>query len=331
VETDVRLRGATASDAAILHRWDTEPHVLASDPNDDWQWDVELTRSPPWREQLMAELGGEPVGFIEIIDPREEEGHYWGDGVAPNQRAVDVWIGDPRRLGRGLGTAIMRLALARCFAPPEVEAVLIDPLASNVDAQRFYERLGFARIGPRRFGADDCIVYRLERSEWLRRERSAREQVIEQTMFIAASRGQVWEALTRPELTERYWNQTRVESQWAVGASIRYVRHGKLTDEHMVLAIEPHRRLVQTFRPLSGEFRHEPPSRVELTVEGDGAVTRLTVRHEGFGPDSSVYAACRDGWPYILSSLKTLLETGRPLSQSLPVPEHPRPAQELSA
>jgi aminoglycoside 6'-N-acetyltransferase len=175
VESGVRLRDATASDAAILHRWDTEPHVLASDPNDDWHWDVELTRSPPWRKQLMAELGGEPVGFVEIIDPREDDEHYWGVDVAPNQRAIDVWIGDPRRLGRGLGTEIMRLALARCFATPEVEAVLIDPLASNVDAQRFYERLGFARLGPRRFGADDCLVYRLERNEWLRGERSARE------------------------------------------------------------------------------------------------------------------------------------------------------------
>jgi aminoglycoside 6'-N-acetyltransferase len=174
VETGVRLRAAVVSDVATLHRWDEEPHVVASDPNDDWHWDVELARTPPWREQLIAELQGEPVGFVQLIDPLEEESHYWGDDVAPNLRALDIWIGEARYLGRGLGTEIMRLALARCFAPPEVDAVLIDPLASNVAAHRFYERLGFVSLGPRRFGDDDCIVYRLERDEWQRRERAAR-------------------------------------------------------------------------------------------------------------------------------------------------------------
>ena len=315
METGVRLRPAVPADAPTLHRWDEEPHVLASDPNDDWQWDIELARSPPWREQLIAELHSAPVGFVEIIDPRQEESHYWGNDVAPDLRALDIWIGDPRRIGGGLGTEIMRLALARCFAPPEVEAVLIDPLASNVGARRFYERLGFLNLGPRRFDLDDCMVYRLERSEWQRRERSAREQAIEQVVFIAASREQVWDALTRPEITERYWFDTRVESAWVPGAAIRYVRHGVLTDSHMVLSIEPPRRIVQTFRPLFGEFRDEPPSRVELRVDAGGPVTRLAVRHEGFAPDSRVRAACREGWPGILSSLKTLLETGRPLPE----------------
>jgi aminoglycoside 6'-N-acetyltransferase len=62
----------------------------------------------------------------------------------------------------------MRLAIARCFAPPEVTAILIDPLASNTRARHFYERLGFVAVGPRRFGTDDCVVYRLERDDWER-------------------------------------------------------------------------------------------------------------------------------------------------------------------
>jgi catechol 2,3-dioxygenase-like lactoylglutathione lyase family enzyme len=57
--------------------------------------------------------------------------------------------------------------LARCFADTAVEAVLVDPLAVNVRAHRFYERLGFRFVGPRTFGADACSVYRLERSEYL--------------------------------------------------------------------------------------------------------------------------------------------------------------------
>lgn len=63
----------------------------------------------------------------------------------------------------------MNLALERCFADDEVTAVLIDPLESNTAARRFYERVGFVKVGPRRFGEDDCMVYRLERQRWSER------------------------------------------------------------------------------------------------------------------------------------------------------------------
>jgi aminoglycoside 6'-N-acetyltransferase len=63
---------------------------------------------------------------------------------------------------------MMRLALERCFADPAVTAVLVDPLAANTRALRFYERLGFARAERRMFGEDDCYVYRLERQVWRR-------------------------------------------------------------------------------------------------------------------------------------------------------------------
>ena len=84
-------------------------------------------------------------------------------------RAVDVWIGEETDLGHGHGMRMMQLALARCFADPRVHAVLIDPLADNVRAQRFYQRLGFRPIGRRRFGSDDCLVHRLDRAEWASR------------------------------------------------------------------------------------------------------------------------------------------------------------------
>jgi aminoglycoside 6'-N-acetyltransferase len=62
---------------------------------------------------------------------------------------------------------MMRLALDRCFADARVTAVVIDPLASNVRAHRFYARLGFKPIGRRTFGADDCLVHELTRRDWL--------------------------------------------------------------------------------------------------------------------------------------------------------------------
>jgi aminoglycoside 6'-N-acetyltransferase len=168
----VTLRPAALADLALLRSWDEQPHVIASDPNDDWNWEVELVRSPEWREQLIAELDGRAIGFIQIIDPAREETHYWGD-VPANLRAIDIWIGAEADLGKGYGTRMMELALARCFADPAVSAVLIDPLASNTRAHPFYERLGFRFLEARRFGDDDCLVYRLDRAYYLRRHRSA--------------------------------------------------------------------------------------------------------------------------------------------------------------
>ena len=69
-------------------------------------------------------------------------------------------------MGKGYGTIMMQLALSRCFADPKVTAVLINPLANNTRAHRFYERLGFYFIEPRRFGDDDCFVYGLNRVDW---------------------------------------------------------------------------------------------------------------------------------------------------------------------
>jgi aminoglycoside 6'-N-acetyltransferase len=162
----IKLRSATPADLKLLQDWDEQPHVIASDPDSDWGWEVELGRNPDCREQLIAELDGRPMGFIQIIDPEQEESHYWGD-VAANLRAIDTWIGRETDLGKGYGTKIMALALARCFNDPAVSAVLIDPLASNIRAHRFYERLGFRFLERRRFGDDQCFVYRLDRADYM--------------------------------------------------------------------------------------------------------------------------------------------------------------------
>lgn len=161
----IRLRPAHPGDLARLRYWDAQPHVIAADPDDDWAWETELQRAPDWREQLMAEADGRPIGFVQIIDPAREEGHYWGD-VAPHLRALDIWIGEAADLGQGYGTAMMALVLRRCFAAPEVAAVLVDPLQSNARVHRFYERLGFRLVEQRVFGESACRVYRLDREDW---------------------------------------------------------------------------------------------------------------------------------------------------------------------
>lgn len=165
MEKRVTLREATLSDLELLRRWDEEPHVVESNPNDDWGWEQELGRNVDWREQLIAEVDGRPIGFVEIIDPAREDGRYWGE-VPEGLRAIDIWIGEAAELGKGYGTEMMRLSSERCFLPPEVEAVLIDPLVCNVRAIRFYQRLGFEVVERRWFGRDECLVHRLSRERW---------------------------------------------------------------------------------------------------------------------------------------------------------------------
>ena len=161
----IRLRPADIHDLALLEYWDTQPHVIAADPDDDWNWKTELKREPVWREMLVAEIEGQPIGFLQIIDPQEEESHYWG-AIGPHKRAIDIWIGEASNLGKGYGTEMMRLALERCFVVPEVDEVLIDPLVSNHRAIKFYERIGFQFVEYRSLGDSDCAVYHFLRSTW---------------------------------------------------------------------------------------------------------------------------------------------------------------------
>ena len=107
---NIALRPARIVDADLLRQWDRNEHVMASDPNDDWDWETELARSPDWRRQLIFENDGRPVGMIQIIDPAREESHYWGD-APEGLRAIDIWIGEESDLGKGYGTQAMMLAL----------------------------------------------------------------------------------------------------------------------------------------------------------------------------------------------------------------------------
>lgn len=162
---NITLREATIHDLDVITYWDTQEHVIDSDPDDDWNWEIELNRKPAWREQLIAELKGRPIGFIQIIDPELEETHYWGE-IASNLRAIDIWIGEKEDLNKGYGTVMMTQAINRCFAHADVTAIYIDPLESNHKAHRFYERLGFKFIENRTFDNSLCLIYKLDRKYW---------------------------------------------------------------------------------------------------------------------------------------------------------------------
>lgn len=162
------------ADAALLARWDEEPHVIACVTDDleastafqGIDWAQEIADSSDDSFYLIAEVAGRPIGAMQVIDPHAEPTRYWGE-IEPNLRAVDIWIGERDALGQGHGTAMMTQAIDACFAHRDVEAIVIDPLASNTDAHRFYQRLGFRPEGRRLFNdEDDCLVHRLTRAVW---------------------------------------------------------------------------------------------------------------------------------------------------------------------
>ncbi len=156
------LRPAVPTDLENLRRWDQDPDVRRSVADSDWQWETELQRQPSWREWLIAEVEGRPIGFVQVIDPEHEESRYWGC-MKPGHRAIDIWIGEPDARNRGYGRRMMEQAVERSFRDPAVHTILLDPLESNTRSHAFYERLGFEFVAKRDFHGDTCCVYRLRR------------------------------------------------------------------------------------------------------------------------------------------------------------------------
>ncbi len=84
-------------------------------------------------------------------------------------------------------------------------------------------------------------------------------------------------------------------------------------DSGIVLACEPPHRLAYTWHPEYESMRHERPSRVVFEIEPLNGQVKLTVTHDDFDEDSKVFDSISGGWPLVLSSLKSMLETGQPL------------------
>ncbi len=148
----------------------------------------------------------------------------------------------------------------------------------------------------------------------------------------------MWQGLTDPAFTTRYWRHPKaggvsMTTPWKKGEAydMVYDQGGLVISDpdQVVLEADPYRRLAYTWHTFSPEWadahgidaedaaawRAEPRSKVAFDIEetADGVV-KLTVVHDGFAPGSSVLQAVSGGWPAVLASLKTLLETGSPLT-----------------
>jgi uncharacterized protein YndB with AHSA1/START domain len=130
--------------------------------------------------------------------------------------------------------------------------------------------------------------------------------------YIRTTPEKLWRALIEPEFTRQFWAGTWQECAWKVGASWRLlIPDGRVADSGEVLEIDPPRRLVLSWRnEFKPEMRADGYSRMTYTLEPQGEVVKLTVLHEIDKPDSKLIQAVSNGWPHLLSSLKSLLETG---------------------
>ena len=132
--------------------------------------------------------------------------------------------------------------------------------------------------------------------------------------YIETTAEKLWHALTDGDFTERYWFGARLKSDWKVGSTFEMVRSdGTVSDAGKVVECDPPRRLAYTFVNLSDKYKNEFPALATFVLEPYGKLVKLTLTHEGFAEQSRFYAGISKGWPAILSSLKSLLETGKAL------------------
>jgi uncharacterized protein YndB with AHSA1/START domain len=136
--------------------------------------------------------------------------------------------------------------------------------------------------------------------------------------YIRTTPQKLWQALIDPEFTRRYWVGTWQESGWKPGDSWRIMTpEGHVADSGEILEIEPERRLVLKWRnELKPEVRAEGYSRLTYELEKHGESVKLTIIHEIDKPDSKFIQKVSSGWPHILASLKSLLETGESLEET---------------
>ena len=133
--------------------------------------------------------------------------------------------------------------------------------------------------------------------------------------YIRTTAEKLWQALIEPEFTRRYWMATTHESEWKPGASWRIVfADGRVADSGEIVEIDPPRRLVLKWRhEIIPVLTAEGYSRMSYELEQQGEAVKVILTHEMDVKDSKFIKAVSSGWPMILSSLKSLLETGEPL------------------
>lgn len=139
-------------------------------------------------------------------------------------------------------------------------------------------------------------------------------------IYIETTPDRLWRALTDVEFTRQYWMDCELISDWKVGSPMTMSRYGEVKNQCVIRESDPPRRLAYDWVSVHDpEMKREKPSRVTYALEPQGKLVRLTVTHENFADDSKTLPSIAFGWPMVLSSLKSLLETGKPLDLNPPL------------
>ncbi|HEY1369223.1 MAG TPA: metalloregulator ArsR/SmtB family transcription factor [Gaiellaceae bacterium] len=206
--------------------------------------------------------------------------------------------------------------------------------------RRGREKLHYLNAAPiNEIGERWITRYERERVEALADLKRALEDTVDKpsfvyTTYIRTTPERLWQALTEPEFTSRYWRVT-FDSDWKAGSAVTWNQRGLTIADpaQVVIESDPYRRLSyrwHTFTPelsksleltddVHDRVAAEPRSKVTFDLEPRGELVKLTVVHDDFEPESLVASMVSQGWPRVLSSLKTLLETGETL------PDNPEP------
>jgi uncharacterized protein YndB with AHSA1/START domain/DNA-binding transcriptional ArsR family regulator len=246
---------------------------------------------------------------------------------------------------RGLADASRRKLLDRLF---ERDGQTLTELSASLPAMtrfgvmkhlRVLEEAGLVttrRDGREKLHYLNAVPIRLIHDRWIGKYRKARAAALAElkldleeemrsvdtrpaqvyTVFIRAPREKVWDAITRPEFTRRYFYGSQATRPWKVGEMQVFTQHGteRLLVDGEVIEYDPPRRLVLGWTVhYDAELTAEGPSRVTWELEDADGITKLTAIHDDFPSGSKVYDNVAGGWPFILSGLKTLVETGSPL------------------
>ena len=136
-------------------------------------------------------------------------------------------------------------------------------------------------------------------------------------IYIGAPAAKVWEGIVNGDMTKQYVYGTRLESKLKKGSPYAYVGEGnfKVVDGE-IIEIEPQKRLVMSWKAhWDDSVAKDRASRVSYELSAAGpSTTRLHLVHDDFEGPTATYSGSVDGWPLMMSSLKTLVETGKPLA-----------------
>jgi DNA-binding transcriptional ArsR family regulator/uncharacterized protein YndB with AHSA1/START domain len=265
--------------------------------------------------------------------------------MAAHQEIDDVFraLADPSRrrlldsLNARNGLTLTELCAGLDMARQSVSKHLAVLEAANLvtTVRRGREKLHYLNAAPINDIAERWITrYDQERVHALADLKRALEDTTVQkpsfvyTTYIDTTPERLWEALTEPEFTTRYWDIS-FESDWSAGSAMTWHHHGVTIADpaQVVLESDPYRRLSYTWHSFTPEWAAaldrdedlrakvaaEPRSKVTFEIEPLGQMVKLTVVHDDLEPGSTVLELVSGGWPRAISNLKTFLETGEPL------------------